>query len=127
MLFRSISNTASSRDTIKVVYTSGCNNSAPGISVVTLPAFSVPSAPTVTATNLVTNVCGARVVRYVASVSTSASVTGYAWVMPIGTLGSTCVLDSGSLTGSGARAIRIRYTSNAAAGGDTVKVAFTSG
>lgn len=72
--------------------------------------------------------CGGRIVRYTASApkaattSTGAS-TGYIWTLPAGTLGSTCVLDSGSLTG---QVIRVRYTSNAASSRDTAKVVYTS-
>jgi hypothetical protein len=44
--------------------------------------------------------------------------------MPIGTLGATANLDSGSLSGS---VIRIRYSSNAAAAtGDSIKLRYTS-
>ena len=89
---------------------------------------SPPAAPTVTATVVAGNVCGARVVRYTASAAKAATTstgasTGWAWVLPTGNIGATCVLDSGSLSG---QIIRIRYTSNAAAGQDTVRVSYTS-
>jgi hypothetical protein len=77
----------------------------------------------------VSDICGARVYRYTAPVVPSATTTagaasGYLWHMPIGALGTTGVLDSGSLNG---RVIKIRYSSNAAAlTGDSIKVQYTS-
>jgi hypothetical protein len=123
---RYYSNSASSGDTVKVAYTSYCGYSEVARSVVVFGALNPPAAPTVSATNVITNVCGGRVVRYTASTSSSSLATGYSWTLPTGAIGSTCVLDSGSLTGSGARVIKIRYISNAAASLDTVKVSYTS-
>jgi len=121
-------NSAASLDTIRLAYTSDCGNSPQAKAAVALAALGVPAAPTFTATVVVNNVCGARVIRYTASAAKAATTstgasTGWAWVLPTGRLGSTCVLDSGSLSG---QIIRIRYTDNSSAFQDTVRVAYTS-
>jgi hypothetical protein len=128
---RYLSNAAAGQDTVLALYTSDCGNSTPVKSAVTLPALNPPNAPSITATVVVSNICGARIVRYVAAAPVSATSTtgesnGYSWTLPVGVIGSTCVLDSGTLSGSGARAIRIKYLSNAAANLDTVKAFYTS-
>jgi len=97
-------------------------------SAVTLAALGVPAAPTFTSTVVVSNVCGGRIIRYTASAPKAATTTtgasnGYAWVLPTGVVGATCVLDSGTLS---SQIIRIRFISNAAASLDTVRVAYTS-
>jgi hypothetical protein len=90
------------------------------------PAF----APTSITAQVVSDVCGERVYRYSASTLPTVSnmsytaANGYAWSMPIGTVGATGVLDSGSLS---SQTIRIKYSSNAeASAGDSIKVAYTS-
>jgi hypothetical protein len=90
----------------------------------------VPFTPASITTELVSDVCGARVYRYKAPVLPGVSnlsftaPTGYAWSMPTGSVGATGVLDSGTL---GSQVIRIKYSSNAAAAaGDSIKLAYTS-
>jgi hypothetical protein len=121
-------NSSALQDTVRLAYTSNCDNSAQAKSAVTLTALGVPAAPTFTSTVVVSNVCGARIIRYTASAPKAATTTagasnGYAWVLPTGAVGSTCVLDSGTLS---SQVIRIRYVSNSAASLDTVRVAYTS-
>ena len=88
-----------------------------------------PAAPTSITISLVKDICGARVYRYTApalpiATTTAGEAKGYLWSMPIGALGLTGILDSGSLT---SKVIRIRYSSNAAAlTGDSIKVLYTS-
>ena len=87
----------------------------------------MPSTITITAVQ--TNVCNNRIYRYRApaltgATATTSAATGYQWTLPIGPVGSTGILDSGTLNSS---VIKIRYFSNAAAGiGDSIKLAFTS-
>jgi hypothetical protein len=114
-------------DSIKVAYTSSCGNSI-ALSVkltnILLSNASVQlTAPTAITQTLVSNYCGERVYRYSATTSQS-SIIYYKWLMPVGTVGSTGVLDSGSLS---SQTIRIKYSSNAAAAtGDSIKVAYAS-
>jgi hypothetical protein len=89
-----------------------------------------PAAPTITATNLVTNVCGGRKVRYTAPTlpaasSTRGAATGYEWSL-VGTgLSTNYVVDSGSLS---SRIVVIRYLNNtAASSSDSVRCRYTSG
>ena len=118
-------------DSVKVLYTSSCGNSLAKAAKLTNVASSsnVPLAPASITIALVSNTCGARVYRYTAptlpvATTTASAATGYLWAMPIGTLGATANLDSGSLSG---RVIRIRYSSNgAAATGDSIKLRYTS-
>jgi hypothetical protein len=124
------SSSVSVGDSIKLGYSSTCGNSATKAMIFANPAAVAPLAPTSITAELVSDICGARVYRYTAPVISSVTAsgytpaTGYAWSMPIGAVGSTGTLDSGSL---GSRIIKIIYTSNAAAAtGDSIKVAFTS-
>ncbi len=116
-------------DSIKVLFASSCGYSLPKAAKLTNTLLSVPAAPSSILMSLVSDACGARVYRYTAPALTAASLTtgaatGYVWSMPIGTVGSTGVIDSGSIN---SKVIRIRYTSNAAATtGDSIKVSFTS-
>jgi hypothetical protein len=129
--FNSTSAAAASGDSVKVLYTSNCGNSAAKAAKLTNVASSsnVPLAPASITIALVSNTCGARVYRYTAPTlpvgsATVSAATGYLWAMPIGTLGTTANLDSGSLSG---KVILIRYTSNAAAvTGDSIKLRYTS-
>ena len=88
-----------------------------------------PLAPTSIGIKQVSNVCGNRIYRYTApllpaATANNVAASGYQWTMPTGPVGSTGVLDSGSLT---SRIIRIRYSSNSAAGStDSIRVAYTS-
>lgn len=117
-------------DSIKIKAVAACASSVLKGYKLTNQALSVPVAPlSVTVTAVQTNVCGSRIYRYSAPVLTAATAgntaaTGYLWSMPTGTVGATGTLDSGTLS---SRTIRIRYTSNAAAGNlDSIRVSFTS-
>ena len=118
-------------DSIKVAYTSDCGVGASRSMIYPNPTILVPFTPASLTAELVSDVCGARVYRYKAPVLPGVSnlsftaPTGYAWSMPIGSVGSTGILDSGIL---GSQVIRIMYSSNAAAAaiGDSIKLAFTS-
>lgn len=122
---------ASTGDSVKLCYTSACGNSLFKASILTNTLLSAPLAPaTVTITPLVTNVCGARKYRYTASgltvaTTTAAAATGWLWSLPAeGTVGSTGVLDSGTIN---SQTIVVVYSSNAAAiAGDSIRVRYTS-
>ena len=120
---------ATTGDSVLVLYTSSCGNSANKSSKLTNTVIGVPTAPTSITIAQVSDTCSRRIYRYTAPVlstgsTTLAPATGYLWSLPTGTVGSTGVLDSGSLSG---RVIRIRYSSNAAAAaGDSIRVLFTS-
>jgi hypothetical protein len=117
-------------DSVRVLYTSGCGNSLRKASKLSNTALGAPLAPaSVTIQQVLPDVCGARVYRYIAPVLASATTTagaasGYLWTNPTGTVGSTGVLDSGLTSG---RIIRYRYASNAAATTDSIRVRYTSG
>jgi hypothetical protein len=119
-------------DTIKVRFTSGCGLGTVKATKLTNTVLTAPLAPATVTIALVSNVCGARYYRYTApalpvATTTAGAATGYAWSLPSGPVGATGTLDSGVLTGAGARYIRIKYTSNlAASAGDTIKVAYQS-
>ena len=121
---------AATGDSVRVLYTSGCGNSLRKASKLSNTALGAPLAPaSVTIQQVLPDVCGARVYRYIAPVLASATTTagaasGYLWTSPTGTVGSTGVLDSGLTSG---RIIRYRYSSNAAATTDSIRVRFTSG
>jgi len=117
---------------VRLAYLSSCGttaNKSIKLSNTALSTPSISSTASITQT-LVSNSCGARVYRYTApalisATSTSPATTGYAWTLPVGPVGSTGTLDSGSLSG---RVIKVLYTSNAASGiGDSIKVAYVSG
>jgi hypothetical protein len=133
ILVRYTSNAAAfSTDSIKVRAYSGCGNSAYKAAKLINNLLTVPVAPTaVTITALQTNVCGARIYRYAAPALTgatsgatgaTAAATGYEWSF-VGTIGSTATIDSGEVN---SQVIVVSYTSNAAAGLDSVKVRYTS-
>jgi hypothetical protein len=119
-------------DTIRVAYTSACGLSVAKATKLTNTSIDAPLAPaTVTITPLVTNICGARKYRYtaaglVASTTTATAAKGWLWSLPAeGTVGSTGVLDSGSIN---SQTIVVVYSSNAAAiAGDSIRVRYTSG
>jgi hypothetical protein len=116
-------------DSIRVRYTSGCGLGAAKATKLTNTLLGAPLAPATIAIATVSDICGSRVYRYTApalpiATTTAGAASGYLWHMPMGSLGVTGVLDSGTLSG---RVIKIRYSSNAAAlTGDSIKVAFTS-
>jgi len=122
---------AATGDSIKLTYLSLCGNSKAKASKLTNAKLSAPAAPASVTIQTVSDVCGARVYRYIApaplpaATTTTGVATGYLWTSPTGTVGSTGVLDSGLTSG---RIIRYRYSSNAAAGiGDSIRVRYTSG
>jgi hypothetical protein len=120
---------AATGDSVKLYYTSICGNSPTKAAKLTNTLLTKPAAPASITITIVSDVCGARVYRYSApalpaATTTAVAATGYVWTMPIGTLGTNGVLDSGSVN---SQVIRIRYSSNVAATtGDSIKVLYTS-
>ncbi len=116
-------------DSVRCQYVSNCGLSAFGRLKITLSALTVPSAPSITATTLVSNVCGGRKVRYSvattpAATSSSGAATGYEWSLVGSGLSSTAVIDSGTTS---SRVIVVLYPSNAAAAvSDSVLCRYTS-
>jgi hypothetical protein len=114
------------------LYTSGCGNSLRKASKLSNTALGTPLAPaSVTIQQVLPDVCGARIYRYIApatlpvATTTAGAASGYLWSNPTGNVGSTFTLDSGLTSG---RIIRYKYASNAAAGvGDSIRVRYTSG
>ena len=122
-------------DSVKVRYSSGCGFSTYKAAALTNVATStvVPAAPASITATLVSNVCGARVYRYTAPAlpvgsATAAAATGYTWSLPTGSaVALSASVDSGVLSGAGARYIRLKFTNNGAAvAGDSVRVRYTS-
>jgi hypothetical protein len=115
-------------DSIKVRYASSCGNTAFKAARFSNTRLNPPAAPSaITITSIQTNVCGARKYRYGAPVlplasASNAAATGYDWSF-VGSLQNSMTIDSGSLT---SRTFTVTFTSNAAAGLDSVRVAFTS-
>lgn len=122
-------NAATTGDSIRVLYTSGCGNSPNKSYKLTNTLLNVPSAPSSITTTLVSDVCGARVYRYSApslpiATTTTGAATGYLWTLSTGIVGSTGTIDSGNIYG---RTIRVIYSSNAAAtNSDSIKVKYLS-
>jgi len=120
---------ASAGDSIKLYYVTGCGNSVTKAAKLSNTKLNVPTAPaSVTIQSVQTNVCGARIYRYIAPVlpvasTTAGAATGYVWSF-VGSLSGTMTIDSGSLT---SRILKVRFTSTAAAAaGDSVRVLYTS-
>ncbi len=119
---------ASSLDSVKLTYVSGCGNSLPRALKLTNTLLSVPTAPaSITVTSLGAQVCGQPRYRYSApalpaATTTATAATGYVWTF-VGTLGAQAVIDSGTVN---TRTIVVRFTTNAAATTDSVKVRYTS-
>lgn len=117
-------------DSVRVLFLSSCGNSANRSVKLTNTALNPPAAPSSITISIVSDACGSRIFRYAApalpaATSSTGAATGYIWTMPTGPVGSTGVLDSGSLTG---QVIRIRYSSNeAAVAGDSIRVQYSSG
>jgi peroxiredoxin family protein len=123
---------ALSADSVKVRYASDCGNSlykGAKLSNIAILPPAAPSALVITA--IQTNVCGARIYRYsapalpgssVAATGAVAAATGYQWSFT-GTLGANATIDSGDVN---SRTIVVSFTSNAAAGADSVRVLYTS-
>jgi len=122
-------------DSVKCRYTSVCGNGAYKVAVLTNTASSqnVPATPASITATLVSDVCGARVYRYAAPVlpagtATNVAPTGYEWSLPTGSaVALSGIKDSGELSGSNARFIRVIYTNNGLAiTGDSIRVRYTS-
>ncbi len=124
-VWNGVTYTASGNYTRSYLNSNGC----PSVDTLHLTVKNKPLAPASITVSLVSNVCSNRIYRYTAPVlpaatTTLTAATGYNWTMPTGPVGSTGVLDSGSLS---SRIIRIRYSSNAAASNlDSIRVAYTS-
>jgi len=123
---------AGANDSIKVAFTSACGSTVFKGLKLAITALAAPAAPSaITATAVVSNVCGARVYRYAAPAiptsTTTPAITGYEWSLPTGsTLATTATLDSGVLSGASARYIKVKFSSNAAAGAnDSIRVRYT--
>jgi hypothetical protein len=122
-------------DSVKVRYASACGFGAYKATALTNVATSsaVPAAPASLTATLVSDVCGARVYRYTAPAlpvgsATAAAATGYTWSLPTGSaVATSATVDSGVLSGAGARYIRLKFTSNAGAlSTDSIRVRYTS-
>ncbi len=122
-------------DSVKCRYTSDCGLGAIKTVALTnaLSSTNPPAIPASITVSVVQDSCGARIYRYAAPVlpvgtSSNASPDGYEWFMPTGSaVAASGSLDSGSLSGSAARYIRIKYTRNTAAViGDSIRVRYTS-
>ncbi len=120
---------AKTGDSVRVLFTSACGNSANKSLKLTNTLLTPPAAPSgITVTALTTNVCNAKRYRYsapalTAATTTAMAATGYLWSFT-GNLGANASIDSGTVT---SRVITVKYTSNVAAvTGDSVKVLFTS-
>ena len=131
IVVRYTSNAASATgDSVRVLYTSDCGNSANKTAKLTNVVTGVPAAPTgITITPIQTNVCNVRRYRYAApavvpaATATLAAPTGWLWSFT-GNLGGNAFIDSGDVN---SKVITVTYTSNAAAAtGDSVKLQYTS-
>jgi hypothetical protein len=115
-------------DSVRVYYTSDCGNSLRKSSKLSNTALVAPAAATaVTITSIQTNVCAARRYRYSApnlpgATTTAGAANGYVWDV-IGSLASTMTIDSGTLN---SQRFTVTFTSNAAAGLDSVRVFYTT-
>ena len=118
-------------DSIRLMYTSDCGNSARKASKLTNTLLAAPSVPATITMQIKSNECNARTYRYIApavlpiATSSIGAASGYLWSAPTGTVGSTGTIDSGDVN---SRIITVTYTSNAAAGvGDSIRLRYTSG
>lgn len=104
-------------------------NGCPSVDTLHLTVRNKPLPPASITVKQLLNNCGNRIYRYTAPLLPAASgsnvaATGYNWTLPTGPIGTTGVLDSGTVA---SRIIRIRYTSNEAATAlDSIRVAYTS-
>ncbi len=120
---------AATGDSIKLLYTSSCGNTANKAAKLTNTLLSAPATPSsITITGVQTNECGARIYRYSAPAlplgsGTAVAATGYLWSFT-GALGANAVIDSGNIN---SQSIVVRYTNNiASVAGDSARVSFTS-
>lgn len=121
-------------DSIKAKYKSDCGFSNFRALKFSVPKLSSPSAPASVLISLVKDSCGARIYRYTApslptATTTVTAANGYEWSLPTGSAVATSAsLDSGVMSGAGARYIRLKYTNNGTAiAGDSIRVRYTSG
>ena len=122
---------AGAGDSIRIRFSSACGFSANRSLRFSNTILNPPAAPTsIIIQQVLPDSCGSRRYRYLApnlpvATTTSGAASGYSWSLPTGFVGSTGVLDSGDLTG---QRIRIRYSSNTAAGtGDSIRLRYNSG
>ncbi len=122
---------AANGDSIRVMYTSACGNSAIRASKLTNTLLVAPSVPATITMQIKSNVCNARTYRYIApallpvATTSIGAASGYLWSAPSGNVGSTGTIDSGEVN---SRIITVTYSSNAAAGvGDSIRLRYTSG
>ena len=125
---------AATGDSVKLLYTSACGNSASAAVKLINTVTTVPVAPVITATAITaitTNVCDGKVYRFTApdlpaasgATTTVASVTGRKWSF-VGSLGQAATIITGTDT---SKVIDVRFSSNAAAAtGDSVKLLYKS-
>ena len=114
---------ATTGDSVRLEYTSDCGNGSRLAVKLTNTLLTAPAAPASITSALVSDLCGARIYRYTAP-ALSGTATGWQWSF-VGTLGANATVDSGSLN---SRVVKIKYTlSTAAAVGDSVRLAYTSG
>ena len=126
-------NAATVGDSVRAYYLSSCGNGVMKSLKLTNANLTAPAAPASISISLVSDVCGARIYRYAAPVlpiatTTTMAATGYEWSLPTGSAVATSVsLDSGVLSGSQARYIKLKFINNGAAlTGDSIKVRYTS-
>jgi hypothetical protein len=127
-------NAATIGDSVRAYYLSSCGNGIVKSAKLTNANLTAPSVPTSISISLVSDVCGARIYRYAApalplATTTAMAATGYEWSLPTGSAVATSAsLDSGVMSGSAARYIRLKFTNNAAAGAnDSIRLRYTSG
>ena len=125
------SNAAAGLDSVRMFYTTaGCGNSARRAAKLSNTLLTAPLAPTaITIQQVLPDVCFARKYRYIApavlpgATTTAGAASGYLWSAPTGPVGSTGTIDSGEVT---SRIITVTYTSNAAAGVDSIRLRYTT-
>ncbi len=118
-------------DSIRVRFISDCGYSNYKSVKFSNTKLNPPAVPvSITIQQVLPDICGARRYRYIApalpaATTTAGAANGYEWFEPIGAVGITGVVDSGTTE---SRAITITYSSNAAAtAGDSIFVRYTSG
>lgn len=126
-------NAATIGDSVRAYYLSSCGNGVMKSLKLTNANLTAPAAPVSISISLVSDVCGARIYRYAAPVlpiatTTTMAATGYEWILPTGSpVATSASLDSGVLSGSQARYIKLKFTNNGTdLTGDSIKVKYTS-
>jgi len=108
---------------LTVTAKTACNQTGVSFTQAIIKSTTLAVPASITAATVVSNVCGARVVRYTAP-ALPTGTSGYSWSLANINLGAS--LDSGVLSGAAARYIRVKFTSNAAAATtDSIKLAYT--